>query len=191
MKLKLKPLLLAGLLATTGLSAMAQTPPPPAAPGATAPAHPQRGERRFDPARMQQRIDRHFAELKTKLQITPQQEGAWSAFVAGTRPQMGERPRFDRAEFDKLTTPQRIDRMREMHDRRAAEMNKRADAVKTFYAALTPPQQKAFDLLSQHFGHGGRHGGQHGGWNHGPRGGEGRPMGPHGHGGPDMPAPAR
>jgi protein CpxP len=189
MTLHFKPLLLAGLLAATGLSAIAQTPPA-AQPGAGAPAHMQRGEqRRFDPARMQQRIDRHFAELKTKLQITPQQESAWTAFVAGTRPQMVERPRFDRAEFDKLTTPQRIDRMREMRARRAAEMDKRADAVKTFYTALTPPQQKAFDLLSQRFGHGGKHGGHHGGWEHGPRGGEGGPMGPRG--GPDAPRAPR
>jgi hypothetical protein len=46
-------------------------------------------------------------------------------------------------------------------------MDKRFDATKTFYAQLTPPQQKAFDEVSMrfldgHHGHGRGHGGHHG-----------------------------
>ena len=54
-----------------------------------------------------------------------------------------------RAEMAKLTTPERIDKMREMRTQRMTEMNaamdKRAEATKTFYATLTPEQQKTFD----------------------------------------------
>lgn len=57
-----------------------------------------------------------------------------------------------------LTTPQRLDRMvqhmTEADRRREAEVQSHADAVKRFYAALTPGQQKAFDAL-HHGGMGG------------------------------------
>jgi periplasmic protein CpxP/Spy len=61
--------------------------------------------------------------------------------------------------MDKLTTPQRIDKMREMRTQRMAAMDKRMDATKTFYAALSPEQQKTFD--AEHKMRGGRHGGGH------------------------------
>jgi Spy/CpxP family protein refolding chaperone len=55
----------------------------------------------------------------------------------------------DRAEMDKLTTPERLDKMRAMHKERMATMeaamDKRADATKTFYAVLSPEQKKTFD----------------------------------------------
>ena len=167
MEFALKPLaslnglLLAGLLATAGAGAMAQTPPPaPQAatlPAAGQPAKPH-GESmgHHDPAKMQAWVAKRQAELKAKLQITPAQEGAWSTFTASMQPpaRMGDRPAPEqraqrRSEFEKLTTPQRIDKMREMRTQRTAErnaeMDKRGDAVKAFYAVLTPEQQKTFD----------------------------------------------
>lgn len=66
-----------------------------------------------------------------------------------------------------LTTPQRLDRMvqhmTERDRQREAEVQAHADAVKRFYAALTPGQQKAFDAL--HHGGMGHMGGMmmHGG----------------------------
>lgn len=58
-----------------------------------------------------------------------------------------------RAEEASLTTPERLDRMmkRMSEDtaRRQAAMSRHVEAVKQFYAALTPPQQKAFDALHQ------------------------------------------
>ena len=57
--------------------------------------------------------------------------------------------------MDKLPTPQRIDKMRDMRAQRMAameaNMNKRGDATKALYAALSPEQQKVFD--SQHKQH--------------------------------------
>jgi Spy/CpxP family protein refolding chaperone len=74
---------------------------------------------------------------------------------------MGKHP--DRAEMDKLTTPERLDKMRAMHKERMAEMeasmDKRAEATKTFYAALSAEQKKTFD--SEHAKMGMRGEGQH------------------------------
>jgi hypothetical protein len=60
---------------------------------------------------------------------------------------MGKHP--DRAEMDKLTTPERIDKMRAMHKEHMAKMetamDQRAEATKTLYAALSAEQKKIFD----------------------------------------------
>ncbi len=168
-------LVLAGIMAAASMAAVAQTAAPaaPAAASAQAQAGPHaghHGKQRHDPAKMQARIAKHQAELKAKLAITPAQESAWSAWTSAVQPQArnaGQRPDHAamRAEFDKLTTPQRIDKMNALRTQRMAEMNatmaKRGDATKTFYAALTTDQQKVFD--SQRMGRGGKgHGGHHG-----------------------------
>lgn len=166
-------LVLAGIMAAASMAAVAQTAAPAAPAAASAQSQPgphagHHGKNRHDPAKMQARIAQHQAELKAKLKLTPAQEGAWTAFTASMQPPVhGARP--DRAamkaEFDKLTTPERIDRMRALRTQRMAEMNaamdKRGDATKTFYAALNADQQKVFD--SQRMGRGGKgHGGHHG-----------------------------
>ncbi|MGV8805225.1 MAG: Spy/CpxP family protein refolding chaperone [Polaromonas sp.] len=165
----LNSLMLAGVLATVGASAMAQSPAATAAPAATmhqqaqpGHGHHMKGER--DPAKMQARMAKHQAELKAKLKITASQEGAWTTFTAAMQPPahvMGERDMAARhAEFAKLTTPERIDKMREMRSQRMTEMNaamdKRGDAAKAFYAALSPEQKKTFDAETLKMGE--RHG---------------------------------
>ena len=167
----LNSLVLAGLLATAGASAMAQAP---AAPPAGTPPAGMHGERmgHRDPAKMQAMIAKRQADLKAKLKITPAQEGAWTAFTAAMQPPAGgmgpggARPTPEqRAEFDKLTTPERIDKMRAMRVQHMTEMtaamDKRGEATKTFYAALTPEQQKVFDAE-----HAKRGPGHHGGPDH-------------------------
>jgi hypothetical protein len=156
-----KQLIAAGLLAL-GFAATAQTPPPAAPAASQAQGEHRAGEhhgRRFDPARMQERMARRQAALKQKLQITPAQEGAWTAFTTAMKPPANmQRPQ--RGEFAKLTTPERIDKMRAMRTARMAEMDKRADATKTFYAALSPEQKKVFDAETargRHGHHGMRH----------------------------------
>ncbi|MES2946552.1 MAG: Spy/CpxP family protein refolding chaperone [Pseudomonadota bacterium] len=172
----LNSLVLAGLLATVGASAMAQAPAAP--PAGAPPAGMQdgrHGERmgHRDPAKMQAMMAKRQAEMKAKLKITPAQEGAWTAFTASMQPPAGgkgfggARPSPEqRAEFEKLTTPERIDKMRAMRVQHMTEMtaamDKRGEATKTFYAALTPEQQKVFD--AEHAKRGGRGGpGHHGG----------------------------
>ena len=164
MKYANKHLIVAAMLAALGLAAQAQTPPP--GPGAgPGPQMMGRGEHgRMDPARMHERMQERMAKrmgmLKQKLQITPAQEGAWNTYVAALKPTQFNRP--ERGEFEKLTTPERIDRMRAMRAQHIAEMDKRADATKTFYAALSPEQKKVFDTESSRFGHRGGRGGHHG-----------------------------
>ena len=175
-------LLLAGLLATAGAGAIAQTPATPQGDAGTTAASPpatmhgghsgQMG--RYDPAKMEAYLAKRQADMKAKLKITPAQEGAWTAFTAAMQPPagLGARPGTEqRAELDKLPTPQRIDKMRELRSQRTAAMtalmDKRGDAAKTFYAALSPEQQKVFD--AEHTLRAGHHGadGNYGGMPHG------------------------
>lgn len=167
MKTLHRHLIAATLLAAAGVAAVAQTTPP--AP-ASAPAA---REQRHDPARMEQhrarmqeRIAQRLGELKQKLAITPAQEGAWTTWTTAMKPTPRQRP--NRAEFAQLTTPERIDRMRAVRAERNAEMDKRMDATKNFYAALNAEQKKVFDAEGLRFmrggkrGHGGHHGKHHG-----------------------------
>ena len=162
---RLNGLVLAGLLAAMGTTAMAQgTPPASPSPG---PRSEHMGH--HDPAKMQAMMAKHQADLKGKLKLTPAQEGAWATYITAMQPPagMGMRPTdAQRAEMDKLSTPERIDKMRSMRAERMTQMNammdKRGDATKTLYAALTPEQQKIFDAEHQKHGARGEHG-RHGG----------------------------
>jgi periplasmic protein CpxP/Spy len=87
--------------------------------------------------RMEKMRAEHQAQLKAALNLKPEQEPAWNAFLARTAPAA-----------------------------RPAEMAKRIDATKSFYAALTPEQQQVFDAQShggmQRTGSKGGHGAHHG-----------------------------
>lgn len=113
--------------------------------------------------KMKARMAKHQAELKAALKITATQEAAWTTFTAAMTPpadNMAKRP--TREEMAKLTTPERIDKMKalraEHHTAMNAAMDKRADATKAFYAALTPEQQKVFDEKAMRSGKGGKQG---------------------------------
>lgn len=170
-------ILWAGLLASATFAAAAQTPPPAAPAGPDA-----RTEQRMHKPRdgkfaerMQERRAKHLAALKAKLKLDASQESAWTAFTSATQPPALP-PRADReaarAEFAQLTTPQRLDRMQARQSERAARFAQRADATRTFYAALRPEQQKTFDTEAL----------KHGPRGHGPRG-----HGPDGHRPPPPP----
>jgi periplasmic protein CpxP/Spy len=123
-------------------------------------------------AKMQKHMAERQAKLKAELKLAPEQEAAWTAFVTRTahEPRMAGKDGMQREDMSKLTTPERIDKMMAMHAERSAEMTKRMEATKSFYAALTPEQQKTFD--GQHMG---------GFQRMGMKGGE-RGMGKHRHG---------
>lgn len=100
--------------------------------------------RHGDPAKMQERHAQHLASLKTKLKLSADQESAWTTFAAAMAP--GKRPvRPDPAEMQKLTTPERLDRMQALMNERHAAMGRRADATKAFYATLSAEQKTIFD----------------------------------------------
>jgi Spy/CpxP family protein refolding chaperone len=141
MKKLVKTLLIAGALTAAGFTAMAQSQDGMA-------GHMDHG--RMDPAKMEQMVNQHLADFKAKLKLTPAQEGAWTTFAAAMKPNtanMSKRP--DRAEMEKLPLPERIDKMRALRKEHMASMeanmDKRDEAIKTFYAVLTPEQKKIAD----------------------------------------------
>ncbi len=176
LKTHLNPVLLAALLAVgaAGVTTAFAQSAPPATPGATSTQpQAQRGmrhdhrERAMSPERMQQHMARRAADLKARLKIEPAQESAWTTFTEAMKPpaDMMQRRQAVRAEMQTLATPERIDRMRTLRTERQARMDKRGDAVKTFYAALNAEQKKIFDTrptMQGRSGHGGKHGGRHG-----------------------------
>ncbi len=104
-------------------------------------------------------FERRMTELKSKLQLAPAQEGAWTKFAEAMRPIM-MKPRPDYDAMMKLPTPERIDQMRALHQQHTAQMDLRAEATKGFYATLTPEQKKRFDeqtarMMARHGGMGG------------------------------------
>jgi protein CpxP len=170
MKSFLKPVLLSVALATAGFAAFSQAPAGDMM--GSGGMHGGRGHERMgqmDPAKMQARMDKRNADLKAALKITPAQEGAWTAYTTAMQPpanMMGQHP--DRAEMEKLTTPERIDKMKTLRTQHMGEMmsamDKRGEATKAFYATLTPEQKKTFDTSAMRHGKSeGRHGGHHGG----------------------------
>lgn len=185
------------VLAALALPVLAQQPPAaPSTPTAGATAHEGRhhaGERhhghkdggKHHGNRAEYRA-KHLAALKSDLKLTAAQEPAWTSFTTSMQP--GERTaRLDRKDMQQLTTPERIDRMRALRAQHAAEADRRGEVTKTFYAALTPEQQKTFDAKAHRGGHrmGGMKGsggeGRHGhyGHHHGERGGAaGKPAAP-------------
>lgn len=170
MKTLHRHLLTAGLLAGLGIGAIAQTQTAPTAPAGPGPQAMQGERHHRDPAqfraRMQERHAKRLEALKQKLQITPAQEGAWGTWTAALKPTPHQRP--DRAEFAKLTTPERIDRMKALRAERNARADQREEATKAFYAALSPEQKRTFDQESLRFAGGHRFGGEHGHrWSHG------------------------
>lgn len=191
---------LATALASVSVSAIAQSGTPPLKPqpkaAATDPARMAERQQAMQ-ARMSERHARHMERLKAELKLSPEQEAAWKAFVVRTEPQPFKAPAQD---WSKMTTPQRLDAQQALHAERSAEMAQRIEATKSFYAQLTPEQQKIFDAQSRGYqraamkdghSHGGKghHGAHpHGGW-YGMGGGMGcdGPMG--GAGGPGGPGP--
>jgi hypothetical protein len=157
--------LLTALLCTGASLSMAQGGP--AAAGGGHGMHSE-GARQHEPAKMQARMADQMAAVKTKLQLTPAQEAAWTSFTRTVQTKPHAPMAAAHAELDKLPTPERIDRMRSLHTQRMADMgqqmDQRAAAVKTFYAVLTPAQQKVFDeQLSRTAGRHGDHNKGHGG----------------------------
>lgn len=138
-----KRALIAGLIAGSGILAASSFAMPGA--GSASKEGCAAGNGQKVQARMEARAE-HLSGLKEKLKLEPGQEAAWNAFASASQPGMrqGDRQAM-RAEFDKLSTPQRLDRMLAMSEARRARMAERAQAIKAFYAQLTPEQQGVFD----------------------------------------------
>ena len=139
MKKQLLSVLVAGLLSATAAVAFAQ------ADGMS--DHMMHG--RMDPAKMEQMHARHLSELKSKLKLSAEQEGAWQTFASALKPPAQALPRPDKAELEKLSTPERIDKLHALRKQHMEvmdkEMDQREQATKKFYATLSAEQKTIFD----------------------------------------------
>lgn len=117
-----------------------------------APQH-QYAATKFDPVKMQERMDAHAKRMHDTLKITPAQEGAWQAYLSALKSNMPQRGQFDRAAFKNMPAPERMEKRIEMAKAHLSRMESNLAATKTFYATLTPEQQKLFDEKAGHFGH--------------------------------------
>jgi hypothetical protein len=108
-------------------------------------------------AHMQEQRTAHLTQLHDKLNLQANQEAAWTAFVAATTPTPPTTPPADQSN---LPAPQRLENMLNMLKAHETVLAGHLQAVKTFYATLSPEQQKIFDdsFKHMHHGKGPRHG---------------------------------
>lgn len=109
---------------------------------------------------------KHLAELQSKLKLSGQQDSAWQSFVQSMQGPAEHPMRPDRAAFEKMTTPERLDWMQKMQQNHAAHLQKHAEATRVFYAQLTAEQKTIFD--AQSLGHMGKMRGGMPGMKHAP-----------------------
>ncbi len=131
------------------------------------------------------RAEQHLTQLKTQLQITPQQEPLWQAFADKMKTSAGQGMKAMQQSMQQpMTAPERMNLMLEHMKQHTAAMEDVNESFKRLYDALTP-EQKAIADKYRPFG--GRKGQQPGG----PRRGIGGPGGSGPQGQPDAVAPAR
>lgn len=83
-------------------------------------------------------------KLHARLKLTADQEGAWKT-LTDTMMSAHARPDDTSTDWESLTTPQRADKMLERSKQHAQNMEAHVNAMKAFYAVLTPEQKKIFD----------------------------------------------
>ena len=168
------PMLAAAAALCLSSGVYAQEPAAPPAPGAEPHHH------GADHAEWRKAHEEHRARfLHDILNLRPDQETAFQTFQADMKPQPREHKDWAEhkagehgaGEQQALTTPERLDRMAAFMTKRTAEhqaaFQHRADAIKRFYAVLSPEQKRAFDALHAMRGdQGGRHGEDRGGERH-------------------------
>lgn len=132
-------------LSTAAIAVAQDGPPPPGMPpmaddGPGGPGGPMMRHHRLDPEARAQ-------HLRDALQLRPDQDGALKAYLAATDHRDWGKDRLKRDAADGppkiLTTPERLD----LETEHLARAKARIDATRAFYAALSPSQKKAFDVL--------------------------------------------
>jgi protein CpxP len=93
--------------------------------------------------RFAERMAKRQAALHDKLGLSPAQEAAWKAFT--DKLQATAPVRSEAASSTNMTAPERADRMVAFLQAAEQRATTRAQAVKEFYSALSPEQQKLFD----------------------------------------------
>jgi len=99
------------------------------------------------PLPQEQGQDTSVDDLRSALRLRPDQERAWQAFDQASRPDPQEEDR-QRNAFERmgsLRAPQRFDLSIQMMRAELEATERRANALKSFYATLSPEQQAIFD----------------------------------------------
>ena len=95
-------------------------------------------------ARHQEKHQQHWERQKNLLQLQPQQQAQWEAYVAAMQPP----PRVAPAKHPKdMNTLERLDWKAQMRTSHQKHAERRDQATRSFYASLNAQQQKAFDSL--------------------------------------------
>lgn len=136
-----------------GGTALAQIPPSDNA-GKTGMMQNKQDKQEKRTERMQEYMAKRQTELHAKLKLTAAQEPAWKTFTENMKPAAMQQ-RMNRAAMQNMPAPQRMQAMIDGMKDGQAMMESRLAELKTFYAVLTPEQQKTFDAEF------GRHRGQH------------------------------
>jgi hypothetical protein len=89
----------------------------------------------------------NLTALHNALHLTAEQEGAWSAYKAAVVPSQSAQNRRRAAAqlFPTLPAPRRIDLVEAEMQQDLADLRRQAQALKAFYSALSPAQQRTFD----------------------------------------------
>ena len=112
---------------------------------------------KFDPAKRAERFEQRQQKLHDALKLTANQEAAWKTYIAAIAPKQPV-GRADRVSFKELPAPERMEKWIELSKARLQQQETRLAALKTFYATLTPEQQKIFDeQTAGRHGHGRMH----------------------------------
>jgi len=114
---------------------------------ATTPHHRAYAATKFDPAKRAEHVAQRQQKLHDALKLTAAQEPAWATYIAAMKPQTPV-GRADRVSFKDLPAPERMEKALERQKEHLAKQESRLAALKTFYAVLTPEQQKAFDTAT-------------------------------------------
>jgi hypothetical protein len=97
------------------------------------------------------RFDKHMAKLHGALKLTSAQEAAWTEFSNKMKPVKMDKPGHQ--DWKNLNTPERLDKILDNLKSHEKQMAEHAAAVRAFYGALTPDQQKIFDHQFQAYHH--------------------------------------
>ena len=104
----------------------------------------QSNRRVHDPAAWAEHVKARQTELHDALKLKPDQEAAWSNFIANTTPK--ELPsRADWKAMAELPAPERMSKMLDKMKQHETELAARIPVVTEFYAKLSPEQQKIFN----------------------------------------------
>lgn len=136
--------MISGFIAAAALSTAVYAAPP--APQQGGPDHGamQGMQEEHHGADFKDRMARRQMVLHDKLKLTGNQEAAWKTYIAAaTPPAPPARP--DRAQWEKMSAPERMEKMMSMMKEREGQMTNHLAAMKTFYATLSPLQQQIFN----------------------------------------------